>query len=76
MNRERERISLFENSLLPDAGFNAEATFDAYQAAVEDLTTLMRARITEFELQLEYAKLQAELLLTQARLLYFEGDSG
>ena len=73
--REQERISLFENSLLPDAGFNAEATFEAYQAAVEDLTTLMRAHITEFELQLEYARLQAELLLTQARLLYFEGDS-
>ena len=76
LSREQERISLFKDSLLPDAGFNAEATFEAYQAAVEDLTTLMRARITEFELQLEYAKLQAELLLTQARLLYFEGDSG
>ncbi len=76
LQREQERIRLFENSLLPDAGFNAEATFEAYQAAVEDLTTLMRARITEFELQLEYARLQAELLLTQARLLYFEGDSG
>ena len=76
LKREQQRISLFEDSLLPDAGFNAEATFEAYQAAVEDLTTLMRARITEFELQLEYARLQAELLLTQARLLYFEGDSG
>ncbi len=39
-----------------------------------DLTTLMRARITEFDLQLEYARLQAETLKTQARLLYLEGD--
>jgi len=74
LHREQERIRLFETSLLPNASFNAEATFEAYQAAVEDLTTLMRARITEFELQLEYERLQAEVRITQARLLYFEGD--
>lgn len=75
LERQRERIRLFEESLLPDAEFNAEATFSAYQAAVESLTTLMRARITEFELQLEYASLRAETLKTRARLLYFEGES-
>lgn len=75
LSRQLERIRLFENSLLPDAEFNAEATFSAYQAAVESLTTLMRARITEFELQLEYATLRAELLKTKARLLYLEGGA-
>ena len=73
--RQLERMKLFENSLLPDAGFNAEAAFSAYQAALESLTTLMRARITEFELQLDHATLRAELLKTKARLLYFEGES-
>ena len=73
--RQSERIKLFEDSLLPEAGFNAEAAFSAYQAALDSLTTLMRARITEFELQLEYATLCAELLKTKARLLYFEGES-
>jgi outer membrane protein TolC len=73
--RQRERIRLFEERLLPDAGFNAEAAFDAYQAALETLTTLMRARITEFELQLEYASLRAEALKTRARLRYLEGES-
>jgi hypothetical protein len=73
--RQLERMKLFEGSLLPDAEFNAEAAFSAYQAALESLTTLMRARITEFELQLDYATLRAEMLKTEARLLYFEGES-
>nr|NIP19381.1 TolC family protein [Xanthomonadales bacterium]NIX14167.1 TolC family protein [Xanthomonadales bacterium] len=75
LRRERARLSLFEQTLLPDAGFNAESTFEAYQAAVENLTTLMRARITEYELQLDYASLQAESLKTRARLLYLQGAS-
>jgi outer membrane protein TolC len=75
LRRERERLVLFESTLLPQAEFNADATFDAYQAAVADLTALMRARITEFELQLEYANLLAESLKTRARLLYLQGAS-
>ena len=37
--------------------------------------SVMRARITEFELQLEYASLRAEALKTRARLRYLEGES-
>jgi hypothetical protein len=36
----------------------------------------MRAHITEYELQLEYAELRAEQLKTQARLRYLEGEPG
>lgn len=75
LQRQQERIRLFEESLLPDAKFNAEAAFSAYQAALDSLTTLMRARITEYELQLEYATVKAELLKTKARLRYFEGET-
>jgi len=50
------------------------ASFEAYQSSVGDLTTLLRAQITEFELRLGQARLQAEILKTQARLLYLEGD--
>jgi len=75
LKRQMERKNLFEESLLPDAEFNAEAAFSAYQAALDSLTTLMRARITEYELQLEYAGLSAEVLKTQARLRYFKGDA-
>lgn len=71
--KQLERIDLFENTLLPEASFSSEASFGAYQSSIEDLTTLLRTRITEFDLQLEHARLQAEVLKTQARLLYLEG---
>ena len=71
--KQRERIDLFENTLLPQAEFSSEASLEAYQSAIEDLTTLLRTRITEFDLQLEHARLQAEVLKTQARLKYLEG---
>jgi len=74
LRRQRDRLGLFERSLLPDAQFNSEAAFQAYQEALEDLTTLMRARITEFDLQLDHARLQADMRKTQARLLYLQGD--
>ena len=71
--RQQERIDLYENTLLPQAEFSSEASLNAYQSSVEDLTALLRARITEFDLQLEHARLQAEILKTQARLRYLEG---
>ena len=72
--KQQKRIDLFENTLLPEAAFSSEATFGAYQSSIEDLTTLLRTRITEFDLQLEHTRLLAELLKTQARLLYLEGE--
>ncbi len=76
MSRQQERIRQFEQFLLPQAGFNADASFEAYQSALDDLTNVMRARITEYELQLDYADLQAELLKTLARLSYLSGEQG
>jgi outer membrane protein TolC len=72
--KQQERIGRFENSLLPDAAFSSEASFEAYQSSIEDLTTLLRTQITEFDLQLEHVRLQAEVRKTQARLLYLEGE--
>jgi len=72
--RQQQRIDLFENSLLPEAEFSSEASFGAYQSSLEDLTTLLRTRITEFDLQLEHARLLAEVRKTEARLLYLEGE--
>lgn len=69
------RGELFESVLLPQAAFSAESSFDAYQSTVGDLTTLLRARITEYELRLDYARVQADLLRTQARLLYLQGET-
>jgi outer membrane protein TolC len=74
LKRQQQRIELFEVSLLPEAAFSSEASFGAYQSSITDLTTLLRTQITEFDLQLEHARLEAEALKTQARLLYLEGD--
>ena len=72
--REHERLGLYEEFLLPQAEFNAEAAFEAYQDAVDDLTTLMRARIGEYELKLSHAALRADEIITRARLLYLQGE--
>jgi len=74
LKRERERLGLYEEMLLPQASFNAEAAFEAYQDAVDDLTTLMRARIGEYELKLSHAALRADEIITRARLLYLQGE--
>ena len=72
--RQQERIALFNSTLLPQAAFSSEASFEAYQSFFGDLTTLLRAQITEFELRLDHARLRAEAMKTNARLLYLEGE--
>jgi len=73
--REQERLKLYQDNLLPQAAFNAETAFEDYQDAVGDLTTLMRARIGEYELKLSNVSLQADEIITRARLLYFQGET-
>jgi len=73
--RQQQRLELYQNNLLPQAAFNAEASFEAYQDAVDDLTTLMRARIGEYELKLDHASLRADEIMTRADLLYLQGEA-
>lgn len=73
--REQERLALYEEHLLPQAAYNAETAFAAYQDAVDDLTTLMRARIGEYELKLSHVALRANEVITRAHLLYLQGDT-
>ena len=73
--RLQERLALFEETLLPQAEFSSEASMNAYRSSLVDLTTLLRAQITEFELQSEYVRLRAELFKTRARLHYLAGDA-
>lgn len=74
LEKQRESIVFFESTILPEAQFSAESSFDAYQSAVGDLTNLLQAQITEIDLRLEYVRIQAEALKSQARLLYFQGE--
>ena len=75
LSRERERLGLYEEYLLPQAAYNAETAFEDYQDAMGDLTNLMRARIGEYELKLGHATLRADEIITRARLLYFQGEA-
>ena len=59
--------------MLPEAAYSSEASLGAYQSSLSDLTTLLRTQLTEFDLQLEHARLQAEVRKTAARLLYLQG---
>jgi outer membrane protein TolC len=75
LTREQERMAMYQEYLLPQAEFNAEAAFEDYQDAIGDLTTLMRARIGEYEIKLDYATLRADEIITRARLLYLQGEA-
>lgn len=75
LEREQQRLDLYAQTLLPQAAFNAETAFEAYQDAVGDLTALMRARIGEYELKLDQAALRASEIMTRARLLYLQGET-
>ena len=75
LEREQQRLELYQQQLLPQAAYNAEAAFEAYQNAVDDLTTLMRARIGEYELKLSHVSLRADEIITRARLLYLQGET-
>lgn len=73
--KQQESIAFFTSNILPEARFSAESSFDAYQSSVGDLSSLLRAQITEIDLRLEFVRIQAEALKTQARLLYFQGEA-
>ena len=75
LKHEQERLALYREHLLPQAAFNAETAFEDYQDAVGDLTTLMRARIGEYEIRLAHAALVADEIITRIRLLYLEGEN-
>jgi outer membrane protein TolC len=75
LDRTEQRLGLYEQSLLPQASEFAEASFSAYQDATGDLVSLVRAWITENELRIDHARLQAAALKTRAALHYFSGAS-
>jgi len=75
LEKQQQSIEFFTSNILPEARFSAESSFDAYQSSVGDLSSLLRAQITEIDLRLEFVRIQAEALKSQARLLYFQGEN-
>jgi outer membrane protein TolC len=68
--RLEERLVRYDGKLLNEARENASAALQAYQSRTTDFTALMRARITELEMQIQALKLRVDLMKTEAGLLY------
>jgi outer membrane protein TolC len=68
-----ERRALYRERLVPDAESHARAALQAYQAGLSDFSRLMRARIGELDARLEDLRLEVERAKVQAELLYPQG---
>ena len=69
-----ERYELYQQRATIDAYQNSESTLKAYQNDLTDITTLMRARLTELDTQLNMLKIRINQAKSHARLLFFVGE--
>ncbi len=65
-----DRAARYDSELVDAAHQNAEAALNAYQSGTLEFTNLMRARITELDVQLQALRVGVDRLKAQARLLY------
>ncbi|MDJ0653201.1 MAG: TolC family protein [Xanthomonadales bacterium] len=71
----QRQLKLYRDRLLPEASANSEAALSGYRSGVSDFTALMRAHLTEFDIALGQARVRADLLKAQARLIYLQGET-
>ena len=69
-----ERLSLYENQVLPEAKQYTETSLSAYQAGVVEFGNLVRAKLTELNSELQFLKLKVEKAKAQVELLYLSGS--
>jgi len=69
------RLELYETRAVVDATQNSESTLKAYQNDLTDFTTLMRARLTELNIQIDMLKIRINRAKSQANLLYFSRET-
>jgi outer membrane protein TolC len=67
----RERLERFEHSILPQARSRVDATIAAYQSGQGNLSTVLDARRSELDLQLQRLSLQVDATRAQLQLQYF-----
>lgn len=72
--RLQERQQLYKTTLLPQARQNAESALLAYQNDTADFANVMRARITELDIELKYLRITLDLYKAQAKIAYLAGD--
>jgi len=72
--RTIDRISRYEEKVLPQARQNAKAAMSAYQSGVGSFTALTRARVSEFKAQLSHLKLNVDKARVLADIRYLVGE--
>lgn len=70
-----DRLALYQNQLLKSAQANSEASLQAYQSGTTEFTALMRASITELDIQLQSLRVLVDLQKNHARLQWLALDS-
>lgn len=68
------RLKLYEANLLKAAKQNSEVSLTAYQSGASEFESLMRARITDLNTQLQYLRIRVDHAKTQSKLLYLAGE--
>ena len=58
-----------------DEAQNSVSTLKAYQNNLTDFTTLIHARLTELNTQIDMLKIRINRAKSQANLLYFPGET-
>jgi outer membrane protein TolC len=71
----RERMTLFEQRVMPAAEATVEATRQAYRNDVAPFDELVRAEKTLLDARTRLLRLRTERLLARADLLYLTGDT-
>ncbi|MBB1489412.1 TolC family protein [Oceanospirillum sediminis] len=69
----QQRLSLYQDKLLPQAKSRIQASEQAYQANTGVFDRLTQAYTQELNLNLEYQKLRTEQAQLQTRLRFFQG---
>ena len=69
-----ERAALYESQLLRTSAANAQASLQAYQSGITEFSTLMRARITDLDIQLDLLRIRVDRARAQTSLLYLAGE--
>ena len=72
--RAEQREKLYQEQLISVAQDNASAALNAYQSGVSDFTALMRAQITELDVELDDLRIRVDKAIAQAQLLYISGE--
>ena len=69
-----ERGRKYKTDLIKSAKNNSKAALKAYQSGVTEFTNLMRAHITELDIQLSDLRVRVDLALAKTQLLYVTGE--